>query len=110
MLQVQNLTVKFLSDKDENEVVKDISFTLKKNKILGIVGESGSGKSVTSLAVLGLLPKNTIQEGTIFFDEKNLLTISNKEFQQIRGNKIAMIFQEPMSSLNPTLTCGSQVA
>ena len=102
--------VKFLSDKDENEVVKNISFNLKENKILGIVGESGSGKSVTSLAVLGLLPKNTIQEGTIFFDEKNLLTISDKELQQIRGNKIAMIFQEPMSSLNPTLTCGSQVA
>ena len=110
MLQVRNLTVKFLSEKDENEVVKKISFNLKENKILGIVGESGSGKSVTSLAVLGLLPKNTIQEGTIFFDEKNLLTISDKEFQQIRGNKMAMIFQEPMSSLNPTLTCGSQVA
>ena len=110
MLQVHNLTVKFLSGKVENEVVKKISFDLKENKILGIVGESGSGKSVTSLAVLGLLPKNTIQEGTIFFDEKNLLTISDKEFQQIRGNKIAMIFQEPMSSLNPTLTCGSQVA
>jgi len=110
MLQVRNLTIKFLSEKDENEVVKNISFNLKENKILGIVGESGSGKSVTSLAVLGLLPKNTIQEGTIFFDEKNLLTISDKEFQQIRGNKIAMIFQEPMSSLNPTLTCGSQVA
>ena len=110
MLQVRNLTIKFLSEKDENEVVKNISFNLKENKILGIVGESGSGKSVTSLAVLGLLPKNTIQDGTIFFDEKNLLTISDKEFQQIRGNKIAMIFQEPMSSLNPTLTCGSQVA
>jgi len=110
MLQVRNLTVKFLSEKDENEVVKNISFNLKENKILGIVGESGSGKSVTSLAVLGLLPKNTIQDGTIFFDKKNLLTISDKEFQQIRGNKIAMIFQEPMSSLNPTLTCGSQVA
>ena len=110
MLQVRNLTIKFLSEKDENEVVKNISFNLNENKILGIVGESGSGKSVTSLAVLGLLPKNTIQEGTIFFDEKNLLTISDKEFQQIRGNKIAMIFQEPMSSLNPTLTCGSQVA
>ena len=110
MLQVHNLTVKFLSGKVENEVVKKISFDLKENKILGIVGESGSGKSVTSLAVLGLLPKNTIQEGTIFFDEKNLLKISDKEFQQIRGNKIAMIFQEPMSSLNPTLTCGSQVA
>ena len=110
MLQVHNLTVKFLSGKVENEVVKKISFDLKENKILGIVGESGSGKSVTSLAVLGLLPKNTVQEGTIFFDEKNLLKISDKEFQQIRGNKIAMIFQEPMSSLNPTLTCGSQVA
>jgi len=110
MLQVHNLTVKFLSGKVENEVVKKISFDLKENKILGIVGESGSGKSVTSLAVLGLLPKNTIQEGDIFFDEKNLLKISDKEFQQIRGNKIAMIFQEPMSSLNPTLTCGSQVA
>ena len=110
MLQVHNLTVKFLSGKVENEVVKKISFDLKENKILGIVGESGSGKSVTSLAVLGLLPKNTIQEGTIFFDEKNLLKISDKELQQIRGNKIAMIFQEPMSSLNPTLTCGSQVA
>ena len=110
MLQVLNLTVKFLSGKVENEVVKKISFDLKENKILGIVGESGSGKSVTSLAVLGLLPKNTIQEGTIFFDEKNLLKISDKEFQQVRGNKIAMIFQEPMSSLNPTLTCGSQVA
>ena len=110
MLQVHNLTVKFLSGKVENEVVKKISFDLKENKILGIVGESGSGKSVTSLAVLGLLPKNTIQEGAIFFDEKNLLKISDKEFQQVRGNKIAMIFQEPMSSLNPTLTCGSQVA
>ena len=110
MLQVHNLTVKFLSGKVENEVVKKISFDLKENKILGIVGESGSGKSVTSLAVLGLLPKNTIQEGAIFFDEKNLLKISDKELQQIRGNKIAMIFQEPMSSLNPTLTCGSQVA
>ena len=110
MLQVHNLTVKFLSGKVENEVVKKISFDLKENKILGIVGESGSGKSVTSLSVLGLLPKNTIQEGDIFFDEKNLLKISDKEFQQIRGNKIAMIFQEPMSSLNPTLTCGSQVA
>ena len=110
MLQVHNLTVKFLSGKVENEVVKKISFDLKENKILGIVGESGSGKSVTSLAVLGLLPKNTIQEGDIFFDEKNLLKISDKEFKQIRGNKIAMIFQEPMSSLNPTLTCGSQVA
>ena len=104
MLQVRNLTVKFLSEKDENEVVKNISFNLKENKILGIVGESGSGKSVTSLAVLGLLPKNTIQEGTIFFDEKNLFKISDQEFQQIRGNKIAKIFQEPMSSLHPTLT------
>ena len=109
MLQVQNLTVKFLSDKDENEVVKDISFTLKKNKILGIVGESGSGKSVTSLAILGLLSKNAKIEGAIFFNDINLKSISEKEFQKIRGNQISMIFQEPMSSLNPSLTCGYQV-
>lgn len=110
MLEVKNLSVKFLSNQQENEVVKEISFQLKKNKILGIVGESGSGKSVTSLAILGLLPKSSSIEGEVFYNGENLLEISNKDFQKIRGKKIGMIFQEPMSSLNPTLTCGSQVA
>tara|TARA_R110001632_G_scaffold99271_1_gene206008 strand:+ start:10763 stop:12430 length:1668 start_codon:yes stop_codon:yes gene_type:complete len=110
MLEVKNLSVKFLSNQQENEVVKEISFQLKKNKILGIVGESGSGKSVTSLAILGLLPKSSSIEGEVFYNGENLLEISNKDFQKIRGKKIGMIFQEPMSSLNPTLTCGNQVA
>jgi len=109
MLQVKNLSIKFLSHENEIEVVKKISFDLGVNKILGIVGESGSGKSVTSLAILGLLSKNVILEGEIFFNEKNLVALSNKEFEKIRGKKIGMIFQEPMSSLNPTITCGKQV-
>jgi len=109
MLQVKNLSVKFSSHKNEVEVVKQVSFDLGAHKILGIVGESGSGKSVTSLSILGLLPENAILDGEIFFKEKNLATLSDKEFQKIRGKNIGMIFQEPMSSLNPTLTCGNQV-
>lgn len=110
LLSVNQLTVKFRSNNQENEVVKKISFQLKKNKILAIVGESGSGKSVTSLAISGLLPKSSILEGGVYFNGKNLLEISDNDFQKIRGKKIGMIFQEPMSSLNPTLTCGNQVA
>ena len=92
MLQVHNLTVKFLSGKVENKVVKKISFDLKENKILGIVGESGSGKSVTSLAVLGLLPKNTIQEGDIFFDQIYMFCLYNK----FSKNKfVNMFFLDP---------------
>jgi len=109
MLEVNNLSVRFVSNNQENDAVKKISFRIKKNKILGIVGESGSGKSVTSLALLGLLPKNAIIGGQILYEGENLLGISSKDFQKIRGKKIGMIFQEPMSSLNPTKTCGNQV-
>ena len=109
MLHVKNLSIKFSSHKNEIEVVKQVSFDLGEHKILGIVGESGSGKSVTSLSILGLLPENATLDGEIFFKEKNLVTLSDKEFQKIRGKNIGMIFQEPMSSLNPTLTCGNQV-
>ncbi len=109
MLQVKDLSIRFLSHKKETEVVKKISFNLEMNKILGIVGESGSGKSVTSLAILGLLSENAILDGDIYFKEKNIISISNKALENIRGKKIGMIFQEPMSSLNPTITCGKQV-
>ena len=109
MLQVKDLSIRFLSHKKETEVVKKVSFNLGMNKILGIVGESGSGKSVTSLAILGLLSENAILDGEIYFKEKNIISISNKAFENIRGKKIGMIFQEPMSSLNPTITCGKQV-
>ncbi|MCB0381781.1 MAG: ABC transporter ATP-binding protein, partial [Psychroserpens sp.] len=111
LLEVNNLSISFRSEKRDTEIIHDISFYLNTNEILGIVGESGSGKSVTSLAVLGLLPKNIskITGGTISFNEQNLLSLSPKEFRNIRGNDIAMIFQEPMSSLNPSMLCGQQV-
>ena len=109
MLSVQNLSVSFNSNEGKNTVVNNISFKLKEQQILGIVGESGSGKSVTSLAILGLLSKNASVLGEINFFEEDLINLKKSDFQKIRGNRISMIFQEPMSSLNPSLTCGFQV-
>jgi peptide/nickel transport system ATP-binding protein len=107
LLEVKNLSIAF----GKNEVVRDISYRLDSNEILGIVGESGSGKSVSTLAILGLLPKRVskITSGSIEFQDKELTELDSKAFQNIRGNEIAMIFQEPMSSLNPSMTCGKQV-
>ena len=107
ILKIENLSISF----GENEVIHNISYYLNQNEILGIVGESGSGKSVSSLAILGLLPKNIskITSGSIIYEDQDLTTLSSKAFQTIRGKKIAMIFQEPMSSLNPSMTCGKQV-
>jgi peptide/nickel transport system ATP-binding protein len=107
LLDVQNLSIAFGS----NEVVHQISYHLNSNEILGIVGESGSGKSVSTLAILGLLPKSSskITSGYIEFNGLDLTKLDSKTFQTIRGNEIAMIFQEPMSSLNPSMTCGKQV-
>lgn len=110
MLEVKQLSVTFIQDKSENEIVSNISFCLSENQILGIVGESGSGKSITSLSILGLLPNNARVEGEIVFDGMNITSLKENEFQKIRGKRISMIFQEPMSSLNPTMTCGKQVA
>ena len=111
LLSVENLSISFLSDGNENTVIQNSNFQLYTNEILGIVGESGSGKSVSTLAILGLLPKriSKITKGHIYFEGKDLTQLSTKEFQNIRGNDIAMIFQEPMSSLNPSMTCGKQV-
>lgn len=107
ILTVNDLSISF----GDNEVIHHISYHVNQNEILGIVGESGSGKSVSSLAILGLLPKkiSKITSGSILFDNQDLTTLSSKAFQTIRGKKIAMIFQEPMSSLNPSMTCGKQV-
>ncbi|WP_242203409.1 ABC transporter ATP-binding protein [Aestuariivivens insulae] len=107
LLQIENLSIAF----GNNEVIHGISYQLYSNEILGIVGESGSGKSVSSLAILGLLPKKTsaITSGSIIYNEQDVTQLTNKAFQQIRGQKMAMIFQEPMSSLNPSMTCGKQV-
>lgn len=110
MLEINQLQISFLSDNKQSKIVSDISFQLNKNEILGIVGESGSGKSITSLSILGLLPHNAKVEGEILFDNKNLNDYDEKDFTAVRGKEIGMIFQEPMSSLNPTMKCGEQVA
>ena len=111
LLEVENLSIAFTSEGIEKEIIHNISYELNTNEILGIVGESGSGKSVSTLAILGLLPKkiSKITSGQILFAEVDLTTLDQKAFQKIRGNEIAMIFQEPMSSLNPSMTCGKQV-
>lgn len=111
LLSVNNLSVSFSSNKKETVVLKRISYQLHSNEILGVVGESGSGKSVSSMALMGLLPKaiSRIDSGTIDFDDIDLTTLSNTQFQKIRGQKISMIFQEPMSALNPSMLCGQQV-
>ena len=111
ILDVLGLTISFGENKQKTTVVHNIDFSLYENEILAIVGESGSGKSVTSKAIMGLLQdKNTHIKGRINFEETSLLSLSSKEFAKLRGNDIAMIFQEPMSALNPSLTCGFQVA
>ncbi len=107
ILTITDLSISF----GKNEVIHNVSYCLNENEILGVVGESGSGKSVSSLAILGLLPKNIskISSGSIIYKDEDLTKLSPKEFQKIRGNRIAFIFQEPMSSLNPSMTCGKQV-
>ena len=111
ILEIKDLSVAFKSEGEEKEVISNISFQLYPNEILGIVGESGSGKSVSSLAIMALLPKSIskITSGTIAFNGQYLHTLNAKHLQNIRGKDISMIFQEPMSSLNPSMTCGKQV-
>ena len=115
LLQVNNLCVDFLSTGTPFRAVNQLSFTLKKGSSLGIVGESGSGKSVSVLSIMQLLSsKKTAYDGEILFCESgkqvNLLSLSNKQMQNYRGNRIGMIFQEPMTSLNPSMRCGKQIA
>ncbi len=115
LLSIQKLSVDFISESGTARAVNNISLDVNKGEIVAIVGESGSGKSVTSLSILGLLPKPPAHypEGKIIFTENSnsvdLLRLSTKELQAIRGAKISMIFQEPMTSLNPVLKCGEQV-
>ncbi len=115
LLEVKNLVTEFRSDIYNVKAVNDVTFTVHKGRTLGIVGESGSGKSVTSLSVMRLVPDppGRITGGQVLFHEqggvKDLLKISEDEMRGYRGNRIAMIFQEPMTSLNPVFTCGDQI-
>jgi peptide/nickel transport system ATP-binding protein len=116
LLQIKNLSVDFVTARESVSAIKNISFEIDKSEIVAIVGESGSGKTVTSLSVLQLLPSPPAhyKSGEILFSEdgasqQNLVELPEKLLREIRGNKISMIFQEPMTSLNPVRTCGSQV-
>jgi peptide/nickel transport system ATP-binding protein len=111
VLEINRLNISFMTDKKKINAIKDVAFKIKKGEILGLVGESGSGKSITSLSILGLLPSPpaVIEDSEILFHGINLIQASEKEMQKIRGNKISMIFQEPMTSLNPLYTIGNQL-
>lgn len=109
ILDVQQLRTLFKTDYGQVAVVDGVDFSINEGETLGVVGESGCGKSVTSLSIMRLLAGNGASEGQILFKGNNLLDISEKQMQKIRGNDIAMIFQEPMTSLNPLQTVGHQI-
>ena len=116
LLEVKNLVTEFKTEEGNVKAVNDVSFTLYRGETIGIVGESGSGKSVTSLSLMRLIPNppGQITGGEMIYHKKDgtkidLRTISEDDMRTIRGNDIAMIFQEPMTSLNPVFTCGDQV-
>jgi len=112
LLRVEDLTVGFRTEQGYVRVVEDVSFSLKAGKTLGLVGESGCGKSVTAQTIMRLLPSppSSIEAGRILFADEDLAVLSQKRMQKIRGDRIGMVFQEPMTSLNPTLRIGEQIA
>jgi len=111
LLHISNLSIEFESDSTIIRAVDDVSIKMEKGMAIGIVGESGSGKSVTALAIMQLLPPQAnIVSGRIMFNEIDLLTLQRGAIQKLRGNNISMIFQEPMTALNPVMKCGKQVA
>ena len=110
LLEVKNLKTSFFTDAGEVKAVNDVSFTLDRGKVLGIVGESGSGKSVTAYSIMQILaPTGKIIGGSVKFDGEELVGASEKRMKEIRGNNISIIFQDPMTSMNPTLTVGHQI-
>ena len=114
LLEIRNLTVHFPASQGTVAAVRDVSLSLKQGEVLGLVGESGSGKSVTSLAVMRLLPPQAALKGEIRFGNngtgQNLLSLSPEQMRAMRGSKISMIFQEPMTALNPVMRVGEQIA
>ena len=112
LLRIQNLCLGFQTEAGYLRVLDNVSLDLTPGETLGLVGESGCGKSVTAQSILRLLPcpPSRVEEGHIWFDDKDILKLSQSELQDLRGNRIGMIFQEPMTSLNPTMTIGNQLA
>ncbi len=111
MLEVKNLEISFDTFAGKVQAIRNVSFDLKKGETLAIVGESGSGKSVTTRSLMKLLASNAnVENGEILFDGQNILEKSEGEMRKLRGSKISMIFQDPMTSLDPTMPIGKQVA
>ena len=111
VLDVKNLTIQYRTDLETVHAVNGISFSLEKGETLGLVGETGAGKTTTALGIMGLLPERTavIPEGSIEFEGTDLLKLSEQEMQKVRGSQISMIFQDPMTALNPVLPVGKQI-
>ena len=110
LLEVNNLNVRFPTEDGVVHAVRDVSYSVDRGEVLGIVGESGSGKSVTNMATMGLLPRSTRIDGSILYDGNELVGLPSKRQTAFRGNEIGMIFQDPMTSLNPVYTVGWQIA
>src|SRR4030042_2351410 len=110
LLKISNLNVYFRSANSSIKVVSGLNFEINEAEIFGLVGESGCGKSITALSIMGILPHNAFAEGEINFNGRNLLKLDRESMRRLRGKEISMIFQEPMTSLNPVLTIGYQVA
>ena len=111
VLSIRNLTTSFLADGEWKSVVRNVSFDVMPGETVAIVGESGSGKSVTSLSIMRLLAKGSSRvEGSITLDGRDILSLSDKDMRAVRGKDAAMIFQEPMTSLNPIFTIGRQIS
>ena len=110
LLEVRDLSVRLQTQRGPALAVRDVGFTLERGETLGIVGESGSGKSLTVMALMGLLPEGARVTGSIAFDGQELVGKPEREMQALRGNRMAMVFQEPMTALNPVHTIGDQVA
>ncbi len=110
ILEIKNLTISFRTNNGKVQAVRDISFDVFKGETIAVVGESGSGKSVTARAIMGILaPNASIEGGNILYDGKDLLKISEKEYCNLRGSRISMVFQDPLSSLNPIVKVGKQI-
>lgn len=110
LLEVRDLSVELQTQRGPALAVRDVSFTLERGQTLGVIGESGCGKSITAMALLGLLPENARVRGSIVFDGRELVGRSERELCDLRGDRIGMVFQEPMTALNPVHTVGRQVA
>jgi peptide/nickel transport system ATP-binding protein len=110
LLKVRDLNISFRSTNNPTKVVSSLNFEIKEAKVFGLVGESGCGKSLTALSIMGILPHNAFAEGEINFKGNNLLKLDSKSMRRLRGKELSMVFQEPMTSLNPVLTIGYQIA